>query len=70
MRYSGRGYLDLRGHDPAGQWGALLWKDFASRGLSRPVVVLWSGLLPAVDVSQIDVVDYGQVRGRVLVPIR
>ena len=32
MRYSGRGYLDLRGHDPAGQWGALLWKDFASRG--------------------------------------
>jgi hypothetical protein len=58
----GQAHLDLWGRDPDGQWWALLvWEDYASRGLTRPVTVLCSGWLPAADLQPIAGGDYSQV---------
>lgn len=58
----GLAHLDLWGRDTEGDWWALLvWEDYASRGLRRPVTILCSGWLPAVDVKPIADVDYTRV---------
>jgi hypothetical protein len=55
-------HLDLWGYDAQRQrWALLVWDDYASRGLTRPVTVLCSGWLHAADVHPVDGVDYGQV---------
>jgi hypothetical protein len=58
----GLAHLDLWGRDPEAQWWALLiWEEYASRGLTRPVTVMCSGWLPADAVEPNDGIHYSNV---------
>ena len=58
----GLAHLNLWGRDTEGhRWALLVWEDYASRGLTRPVMILCSGWLPSADVQPVDGVGYGSV---------